>query len=282
MSIISMKNISVMSVNYIHYSLDYFIDSMCKCGIKNVDFWGGVPHYCRLDYSDSRSAGRKTREIHDKMKNSGLEIVMYTPETLNYPYSLSSPEKAVRKRTVDFFEMSMEDALNLGTDKLFINTGCGLLDLPREDSWARTVETVIRICEKAENHGITMVIEQLQPYESNLLISKDDLVRMLKEVNSKSLRACIDVVAMAVMQEELSEYFDLLGDDIELIHFADGEPSGHYILGDGNLPLDQYINTIEKACYSKYITLEINDSIYWDDPHSSISKSVEYLNKYLL
>ncbi len=278
MSLITMKNIAVMSVNYCHYSLDYFIDSMKKCGIENIDFWGGVPHYCRLDYKDSSSAEKKVKSIRDKFADNGMRVVIYTPETLNYPYSISSPETAVRKRTIDYFKLAMEDAINLGTDKIFINTGCGLLDLPKEESWQRAVESVNRICAIAETYGITMVIEQLQPYESNLLTTLPDLVRMLNEVDSKALKACVDVVAMAVTGEQLQEYIDSIKNSIELIHLADGDPSGHYVLGDGNLPLMEYINALEGMDYSKIITLEINDSIYWADPHDSIKRSVEFLN----
>ena len=63
---------------------------------------------------------------------------------------------------------------------------------------------------------------------------------------------------MEVAHENLEDYYKVLGEDtIQFIHFADGDPSGHYILGD----------------------LEINDSIYWDDPHSSVERSVDYLKK---
>ena len=281
MSTITMDNISVMSVQYCHYSFDYFLDSMERCGLKNIDLWGGSPHYCRLDYLTSRDAFKKISQMRKKMEEKGMKVVVYTPETLAYPYSVSSPEEAVCSRTVDFFDMAMEDALEFGTDKVFINTGCGLLDVPREESWARAVDNIKRICEKAEEKGITMIIEQLQPYESNLLTTCDDMVRMLNQVNSPNLKTCVDLVAMEVVDENLEQFFKALPDQIRLIHYADGDPSGHYILGDGNLPLQDYIKTLEKYDYQGYLSLEINDSIYWDDPHTSIRRSADYLRNYL-
>ena len=75
--------------------------------------------------------------------------------------------------------------------------------------------------------------------------------------------------------EELKDYFEVLGrDKIKLIHFAD---TCHYILGDGELPLADYLKTLEEYDYDGIVDLEINDSIYWDDPHDSIAKSVEWL-----
>jgi fructoselysine 3-epimerase len=280
MSIITMDNVSVMSVQYCHYSFDYFLNSMEKCGLKNIDFWGGAPHYCRLDYLTSIDAFKKISEIRKKIEDKGMKVVVYTPETLAYPYSISSPEEAIRNRTIDFFDMAMEDALAFGTDGVFINTGCALLDLPREESWARAVDSVRKICERARRKGITMIIEQLQPYESNLLTTCADMKRMLSEVGSENLKTCVDVVAMEVVGENLVEFYEAVPNHIQLIHYADGNPSGHYILGDGNLPLKEYVDILQRNDYSGYIDLEINDSIYWDDPHTSIKRSVDYLRKF--
>ena len=68
-------------------------------------------------------------------------------------------------------------------------------------------------------------------------------------------------------------------DNFQFIRGADCYPSGHYILGDCNYPLKEYIKILEKHNYTGIIDLEINDSIYWDDPHSSVERSVDYLKK---
>ena len=275
MSKITMDNFAVMSVQYVHYSLEYYLDSMVKNGLKHVDLWGGIPHYCRLDYPFAEDAKQKIGSIRAMMEERGLDVSVYTPETLAYPYSFSHPEEEVRKRTVDYFSMAMDDALLFGTNKVFLNSGCGLLDLPREESFARLVDTYKKIAAIAEQKGIELVLEQLQPYESNLVLNLQDIKRVLDEVDSPAMYICVDVVAMAVAGEELKDYFEVLGRErIKLIHFAD---TCHYILGDVELPLKDYLKTLEEYDYDGIVDLEINDSIYWDDPHESIRKSVEWL-----
>ena len=101
MSKITMDNFAVMSVQYVHYSLEYYLDSMVKNGLKHVDLWGGIPHYCRLDYPFAEDAKQKIGSIRAMMEERGLDVSVYTPETLAYPYSFSHPEEEVRKRTVD-------------------------------------------------------------------------------------------------------------------------------------------------------------------------------------
>lgn len=282
MSIITMDQVAVMSVQYVHYTFDYYLNSMKQCKVQNIDLWGGAPHYCRLDYATHAAASRKLRQMKQKAESMGMQFVIYTPETLGYPYSISAPEQAIRDRTLDYFDMAIDDALELGTNRLFINTGCGPLDIPREDSWKRAVESIQKICDMAANRKVTMLLEQLQPYESNLLVNLPQMKAMLKEVNSPALKACVDLIAMEVAGENLEDYYQVLGEDtIQFIHYADGNPSGHYILGDGNLPLRDYIKTLEAHNYTGILDLEINDSIYWDDPHTSVQRSVDYLREFI-
>lgn len=278
---ITLDRFAVMSVQYVQHSLEFYLDSMVDCGIKNVDFWGGAPHYSRLNYRTAREAAEKLNSVRRQIDDRGLKVVVYTPETLTYPFSYSSPEKAVRDSTIRYMEAAMEDALILGTNQLFLNTGCGLRDLPREESWKRCVETIHALCEKAGSYGIDMIIEQLQPYESNLLVSQENMLRMLREVDSPALKVCVDVVAMEVMGENLKTQYELFGDRIQLFHYCDGDPSGHSILGTGNLPLKDYLTLMEEHDFAGFLSLEINDSMYWTNPHDSIQKSVDYLHREL-
>ena len=37
MSNITMDQVAVMGVQYFHYTLDYYLNSMHRCGVKNLD-----------------------------------------------------------------------------------------------------------------------------------------------------------------------------------------------------------------------------------------------------
>lgn len=278
MSTLTMQNISVMSTEYVHHSFQYFLDSMVKCGIKNIDIWGGVPHYCRLNYATNLQAEHKVRELRREIDARGLKTAIYTPEILGYPFNLSVPDETTRARTVDYMDASMDDALLLGTNKLFINSDMGLRDLPRAENWDRCVDTIRRICEIAEKKGVILTLETLQPYESNLVVTLGDVEQMLKDVNSDALKVCLDVVAMEVQGETVQQWCTAFGDKIQFIHYAD---TCHYVLGDGKLPVKEYLHTLEQNNYDGIVDLEINDSIYWEDPHTSVMRSVEYLRKFL-
>src|SRR5699024_5091176 len=147
-----------------------------------------------------------------------------------------------------------------GTDKLFLNTGCHPRNLNREDGWARTVDSLQQLAQRAERMGVTLMLEQLQPYESNLLLNLEDMKQMLHQVDSPALATCVDLVAMEVAGDNLASFYQQLGNKILWIHYSD---SHHEIVGSGNFgrkKLEGYIRTLEHFGYSGCIDLEINDS----------------------
>lgn len=281
MSRITMQDVAVMSVQYVQYTFPYYLDSLEKCGLTKVDMWGGAPHYCRLDYVSSSEAGRRIARLRREMEDRGMQVVIYTPETLGYPFSYSAPDFALRARTIDYMKSAMEDALAFGTDRVFLNTGCHPRDLDREEGWKRTVDSYRALCDRAEQLGIKLVLEQLQPYESNLVLNLADIRRMIDEVGSPTLRCCVDLVAMEVAGDTLEDFCQALGDRLEWVHYSD---SHHLILGDGDYgreKLEGYVRTLERHGYANCLDLEINDAIYWEDPHTSIRRSAEYLRAFL-
>ena len=281
MSRITMQDVAVMSVQYVQYTFPYYLDSLEKCGLTKVDMWGGAPHYCRLDYVSSSEAGRRIARLRREMEDRGMQVVIYTPETLGYPFSYSAPDFALRARTIDYMKSAMEDALAFGTDRVFLNTGCHPRDLDREEGWKRTVDSCRALCDRAEQLGIKLVLEQLQPYESNLVLNLADIRRMIDEVGSPALRCCVDLVAMEVAGDTLEDFCQALGDRLEWVHYSD---SHHLILGDGDYgreKLEGYVRTLERHGYANCLDLEINDAIYWEDPHTSIRRSAEYLRAFL-
>ena len=279
MSKITIDDFAIMTPSYQQYSLDYTLNSIKKIGIKNVDFWGGIPHFYRQDYSESEVETR-LKEIRKQIKDLGMKVVIYTPETLAYPYTIADPNKKTVQRTIDYFSQCMDDALTLGTDRLFINTGTGLRDVDKAKSMEICVDSISKICQIAEKKGIKMMLEQLQPYESNICTDIKAIKHIVDSVKSPALKICVDLVAMDVAKENLEMYYDMFGEDmIQFIHFSD---SHHEVCGTGNLPLREYLDTLEKHNYSSIVDLEINDSMYWEDPHTPHKQTVDYIKEKLL
>lgn len=281
MSKITMRDVSVMGTSYVHYPLTYFLDSMERLGIHGIDLWGAEPLYCRLDYASSSDAAARLRKVRAEMEARDQHVTIYTPETLGYPFNFSDPEPAITLRTIEYFKWAFEDAHVMGTNRVFVNSGCGYRNLPREESFKRCVDTFRTILDMAEAEGILMPLEQLQPYESNLVTTLADVRRMLDEVGSPNLRVCVDLTAMEVQGETLEQYFEAFGDKVEWIHYSD---SHHEIVGSGTYGREKlagYIDTLERHDFQNGIDLEVNDSIYWEHPHEAHERTCRYLREEL-
>lgn len=281
MSTITMHDVSVMGTSYVHYSFEYFLDSMARLGIRNIDLWGAEPFYCRLDYTDDYAATQRLRKMRSEVETRDQRITIYTPETLGYPFNFSDPNPATTLRTIEYFKWAFDDAHTLGCNRVFINSGSGLRNANREESFKRCVDTFRVILDLAEEADILVPLEQLQPYESNLVVSLEDVRRMLEEVGSPNLRVCVDLTAMEVQGECLEQYFEVFGDKVEWIHYSD---SHHEVVGSGDYGKEKlagYIRTLEEHDFNNGIDLEVNDSIYWQDPHSAHAETCRYLREEL-
>ena len=125
----------------------------------------------------------------------------------------------------------------------------------------------------------SMSLEQLQPYESNLVQSAKDMQKMIADVGMDNFGCCVDIGAMAVAGDTLEDFYSVLADDVvNHIHFCD---ANHEILGARGLPLESYIHTLEEHNYNGYLCLEIYDSIYLDCAHRAFEESYDWLRKRL-
>ena len=275
----TMERVSVLTVQYQQYSWEYMLDSFEKIGVKNIEMWPGEPHYCRLDYTSSGEAARRIREMKKQLDDRGIKVIMYTPETLAYPFNPAGKGDAYRNHTIDWFKWAMEDAQEFGCHNLFCNSGWGLHDEPREEAWKRAVDSFQKIAAHAKTQGITMSLEQLQPYESNLVQSARDMQKMIADVGMDNFGCCVDMGAMAVAGDTLEDFYNVLADDVvNHVHFCD---ANHEILGARGLPLESYIHTLEEHNYNGYLCLEIYDSMYLDCAHRAFEESYDWLRKRL-
>ena len=122
-------------------------------------------------------------------------------------------------------------------------------------------------------------LEQLQPYESNLVLSAENMRLMIKDVGADNFNCCVDIGAMAVAGDTLEDFYEKLpGEKINHIHFCD---LNHEILGDRGLPLESYLRTLEEKDYAGYLSLEVFDSMYLNCAHEAFMKSMDWLRKVL-
>jgi len=273
---IQKAQVASMNLHYRYFPWEYFLDSVAANGLTRIELWAGAPHFYIGDVRPG-----DVRRLSADLSRRGLTVVCFTPEQCIYPINIASREKVLRERSVRYLEKCIDVAADLGCPLLLVTSGLGYFSEGPEEAWKLSRQSLSRLARKAARAGILLALEPLRTDESNLVNNLASLQKMLREVSSPVLKGMIDTIPMAIAGETIADYHRALGSDLVHIHFVDGKPRGHLAWGDGVLPLDQYMRTLEDTDYRGALTLEITDSSYIMDPAMADARSIQTLQPYL-
>ena len=266
------KSIAVMSYPYCHYTFDFFLNSMEKLGVKNIEIWGASPHFYIEDVTREQISLLK-----DRLNAKGLRVTCFTPEQVTYPYNIAAREPGLRKRSVEYFKRNISLAAEIGAPLMIVSAGWGYLNESREEALERAQDSLYKLAHYAEKVGVTLALEALTKISSNLINYASELAQMVKAVSSPALAGMLDVGQMAILGETVGDYFRALGGPPVYMHVMDGRPAGHLAFGDGILPVYSYILEAMELGYTGVFSMEMNDRQYYLEPDLAIGKSLELL-----
>ena len=91
-----------------------------------------------------------------------------------------------------------------------------------------------------------------------------------------------DLGQMVFMGQALEDYL-ALGAQLDHVHLHDSHPAIHMALGDGDLPLADYLTRLEEWGYQGMYALECNDPRYRQNPALADRRNIAWLeaNKFL-
>lgn len=272
--------LSFLTLLFRRFPLEYAFKIGQYLGFEGIEIWGGRPHaYC---YDMDKDA---MKELLGWKKKYGLEISMYVPEILSYPYSMCSRLASERRDAVEYLVKSTETAAEMGTERIQITAPHPGYMVDKDEAWDHLVYGLTKISERAGELGVKVIIEHLSYSEGgNLLTTCDDLVKIIKDVDRPALHSMIDVVPPFLANEPYSEYFEKLGDKMIYLHLCnnDGVTEVHTPLDDpdGVLPLQDFFHVVKRYGYDDWASIELLIP-YWRDPELYLTGSYHYLEKLL-
>lgn len=239
-------------------SLEKAFDDAKRYGFDGVEVWGGRPHAYAPDL-----VGDGARAIRELAEGRGLPIIGYTPEMNAYPYNMMAGTEAMRRDCVDYVKLSLDVAVEMGAGFVLVSAGHAGHEATRARFWPRLIGNLREISAHAEDVGVDVLLEPLTHYESNVVVTLDDLVEALDEVGSPRLLGMCDVVPPFCNREPIMGYFERLGARMRNVHLVDGDGQSdtHMVPGDGRIPLRQLLREIEESGYAGYCTIELISAI---------------------
>lgn len=222
--------------------LESNLREVSKLGYDGVELFIKDPG--RLD-------GEKVKELTERFDLRMAAISTGLTYTL-YGLSLSSPDKAIRekalKRVEEYLRIArdLESCIIIGSIKGKVrNRNSGIRNLK---------DSLMKCAESAEETGTRILIEPLNRYESNLINTIYEAIKLKEELDSDLIGVMADTFHMNI--EEKSIYNSIVNADgcLEHIHFSD---SNRLAPGQGHLDFRQIIHALEEIDYEHFATAEI-------------------------
>ena len=276
MKLIDISRISVLSLHYNNYTLDYFLDCQAKLGIKNVELLSAHQGLWMDEYGYQDPA-----PIRRKLEERGLSCPVFTPENCAYGYQFAAKEPEAIDRTFRYFANGIRFGAELGAKILEANSGWGYWNEPEEEGFKRSAEMHSRLAEVAKEYGMTIACESLRPQETRIGYRIDQIKRLFDTVNHPNFKVMIDLTAMCVQGETVQRWFDTFGaENIIHSHFQDCDPYGHYVWGDGKQNLHDMLCAFLDNGYTGLFSQELTDGSYVEDPFYHDQRNMRNLRMY--
>ena len=269
--------LSLSSFIYFNYPLDEAIRRTAAAGFDGIDIWGGRPHAYRRDLSE-----RELATLRRLIRDEGLAVASFIPAQFRYPTSLCSLNETIRQDSVRYIQDSIETAAALGSPIVSVCPGHTLHGQSKEDGIERLSESLWAITEFAARHNIRIAIEPADKYETDLLFTCADTLRLIEQLGYKNLGVLLDNGHAYVVDESAADAVRLLGDRLFHVHVDDndGMRDQHLVPGDGDFDFPPFIEALRAVGYDGYLAAELT----WDytvDPDPPARLTVERMSKIL-
>lgn len=123
----------------------------------------------------------------------------------------------------------------------------------RKTEWDRAVKNIYKVCEMARERGLMIALEPLNRFETDLINTSEDVMRLVNDVNHPSAKVLLDGFHMAIEERSLEHAITVAGD--KLIHVQVSE-NYRGTPGTGQTPWESFKRGLEKINYQGVVSIE--------------------------
>ena len=122
---------------------------------------------------------------------------------------LTHPDPAVVQQSLDYIEGCLDLAASWGcphfAGPMYSAVGKARMipDAQRKQEWEQAVKHLKIVCEKAEARGVSIAIEPLNRFETDLVNTTADAVRLVKDIDHPAARIALDGFHLAIEETDM-------------------------------------------------------------------------------
>ena len=225
----------------------------------------------KLTESDAAAIGRIAHDLG--LEVSAFHWLLKKPEGLH----LTSPDQAVRERTVSFLHhlLRLNSAMG-GRYMVWGSPNQRNLEVGwrYEDAAERAAETLRSIADVAYDLGIVIALEPLSPRETNFLQTAEETVAFIARVDHPAVKLHLDVKAMSYEAKPIPTIIRETAP--HTVYFHANDPN---LLGPGMGEVDFVLieDALGAAQYDGWVSVEVFD--YSPGPELIARESLRYLRE---
>lgn len=169
--------------------------------------------------------------------------------------SLTHPDAVVRRQARDFIGAIIDFAGPFGAPAI-IGSMQGRAEgtVSRDQALLWLAEALEQLGPRAHAHGVPLLLEPLNRYESNLLNTLAQTADFLDPLLTRNVRILGDLFHMNIEESSIPDAFASAGKWVGHVHFAD---SNRRAIGMGHTPIDPVVRALHGIGYRGYLSAEI-------------------------
>ncbi|RWL96367.1 MAG: sugar phosphate isomerase/epimerase [Mesorhizobium sp.] len=169
---------------------------------------------------------------------------------------ISSPDKAVAARGVEILNRTVALTRDLGGQKVggILSTGHGLqTEAPTRDQWNRSAGTLAKVAETAKAAGVTLNLEIVNRFESNLLNTAAQGLAFIEDTGSDNIFLHLDTFHMNIEEADVGLAIRHAAKKIGYVHIGE---SHRGFLGTGSIDFAAIFDALTAIGYSDDLSFE--------------------------
>jgi D-psicose/D-tagatose/L-ribulose 3-epimerase len=123
----------------------------------------------------------------------------------------------------------------------------------RKIEWERAVTNLHKVCKLAQERKLELALEPLNRFESDMINTADDVLRLIKDINHPAAKVLLDGFHMAIEERNIEQAITSVGD--KLIHVQVSE-NYRGTPGTGQTPWEDFKKGLTNVHYKGAVSIE--------------------------
>ena len=190
---------------------------------------------------------------------------------------LASPDTSIRRRALDYAGAIVDRAGEFGAFAI-IGSLKGSIEpgVERASALGWLHEGLHALAERAGQHGVPLILEPLNRYESNYINRLDEGVELIESMGSPNIRLLADLFHMNIEEACIAAALRSAVRYLGHVHFVD---SNRRPAGCGHIDFAQVGCVLREIGYHGFLAAE---ALAWPDPDRAARQTVETFRKHVV